>query len=138
MTLYYRTYHLISFLILIFLWLFHFPPHNSPNLSHAYLPPLILPLFGFVCVSFIVVPGNPSPFYPIIPSCVLSGYCECVLNFYVSGYILLACLFCWLGSMHRWDHIVFPNTSEMYFIQILKLIHIYGTNIGNYIQKLKN
>ena len=64
-------------------------PQPSPPLSPDHNP------LGFVHVSFIVVPENPSlspP--PIIPSHLLSGYCPCVLNFNVSGYILLACLFC--------------------------------------------
>ena len=41
---------------------------------------------------------NPSLFLPIIPSYLPSSYCQFVLNFNVSGYILLACLLCLLGS----------------------------------------
>ena len=51
-----------------------------------------------VNVSFIIVPTNPSPFSPEIPSSLPSGHCWPFLNFSVFGYILLACLFCWLGS----------------------------------------
>ena len=38
------------------------------------------------------------PFPPIIASYLPSGYCPFVLNFNVSAYIFLACLFCWLCS----------------------------------------
>ena len=71
-------------LFLFFYWFFeiffllfknsclHLPP-TTPRPSHPSLPPrLPLPL-GFVHVSFIVVPGNPSH----LPS----GYSQTVLNF---------------------------------------------------------
>ena len=45
-----------------------FPHHHSPHPSHPHFPPLILFLFGFVHVSFIHVPDNPSPFSPHHPS----------------------------------------------------------------------
>ena len=45
----------------------HFPPTTPPNPSHPYFPPLILPPFDFVHVSFIHVPENPFPFPPITP-----------------------------------------------------------------------
>ena len=64
-----------------------FPPQPSPPPSPHPTP------LGFVHVSFIVVSVNPSPFSPIIPSHLPSGYCQIVLHFNVSGYILLACLF---------------------------------------------
>ena len=48
----------------------------------------------------------PSP-PPIVPSHLSSGYCQIILYFNVSDYILLACLSCWLGSTYRWDHMVF-------------------------------
>ena len=44
---------------------------------------------------------TPPPFPPIILSHLLFGYCQFVLNFSVSGYILLACLFCWLVPTYR-------------------------------------
>ena len=66
----------------------------SPHPTHPCLPPLILHPFGFIHVSFIHVPWWPFPFFPIIPS----GYCQFVLYFSVSGYILFAWLFCWLGE----------------------------------------
>ena len=61
-------------------------------------PPLALsmgPLYMFLTT----LPLLP----PIIPSHLPSSYCQFVLNFNVSGYILLAYLFCWLGSTYRWD-----------------------------------
>ena len=78
----------------------HFPPTIPPHPSHLHLPPLILPApLGFVHVSFIDVPENPSPFshhYPLPPS--PSGYCQFVLNFNVSGYFYKY-FFLW---MSRW------------------------------------
>ena len=44
---------------------------------------------GYIC-SLVTLPL----FSPIIPSPLPSGYCQFVLNFNVSGYILLACSFC--------------------------------------------
>ena len=41
-----------------------FLPTTLPNPSHPHLPPPILPTLGFVHVSFIVVPKNPSPCSP--------------------------------------------------------------------------
>ena len=38
---------------------------------------------------------------------ILKSWTQFVLYFHVSGSILLACLFCWLGSPYRWDHMVF-------------------------------
>ena len=73
-------------------------PLPPPNASHPHFPPLLPSPLGFVHVSFIVVPGNPPHLPPVIPSHLPSGYCQIVINFNVSGYILLACLFCWLGS----------------------------------------
>ena len=86
--------------------------------THANFPPLILTPFGFDHVSFIVVPENPFPFpFPLIPSHFPYGYCQLVLNLNVSGYILLAYLFCWLGSTYRWDHMVFVFHHLAYFTQ---------------------
>ena len=72
-----------------------FSPHHSPRPQPS--PPASpdsTPHLGYVHVSFIPVPENPSPFSPIISSHLPSGYCQIVLNFNVSGYILLACSFC--------------------------------------------
>ena len=84
----------------------HFPPYCSlpypPPLSkfnpHSRSPPPIV----FVHESW------PIPFFtPLSPSLVPSGHCQIVHFFYVTGFILLACLFCWLGSTYRWDYMVF-------------------------------
>ena len=58
------------------------PPPPQPNLPPSPASTLLL---GFVHVSFIVVPENPSPHCPLL---LPSGYCQIVLNFNVSGYIL--------------------------------------------------
>ena len=56
------------------------------------------------------------PLFPsIIPLDLPSGYCQCVLNFNVSGYILFACLFCWLAFIYSWDHTVFFLNCLAYF-----------------------
>ena len=65
---------LLSFFFSHFLLLFkysclHFPSTTPPRPSHPHFLPLILPCFGFVHVSFIYVPENPSPFsshYPLL------------------------------------------------------------------------
>ena len=48
------------FLLLFKYSCLHFPPTTPPNPSHPRFPPLILPLCGFVPVSFIHVPENSS------------------------------------------------------------------------------
>ena len=67
--------------------------HHYPTPQPSLPPTSILPPFGFVHVSFIHVPCWPFPYFPPL-SLFPSDYCQCVLNFSVSGYILLACLFC--------------------------------------------
>ena len=72
-----------------------FPPTLSHHPSPSHLPPLFPPPLVIVHVSFIIVPANPSPFSPVIPSPLLSHHFQQpVLNFSVFGYILLACSFC--------------------------------------------
>ena len=109
----------IFFFSLHFLLLFKYRclyfPYTNPPTQPSQFPPLILTLFGFVHVSFIDVPENLLPSSPIIPSYLPSGYCHFVVNFNVSGYILLACLFCWLDSTYMWDHIVFVFHHLAYF-----------------------
>ena len=83
-----------SFLKLLFEYsCHHFPiatfsyPHPFPLPHPQSYPPLALsvcPLYMFR--------DDPSPTFPIIPSCLPSGYCQFVLNFNVSDYILLVCL----------------------------------------------
>ena len=48
-------FYLFSFFIVVQVQLFPFSPHHFPDPSHSHLPPLILPPFGFVHVSFIDV-----------------------------------------------------------------------------------
>ena len=68
-----------------------FPHHHSPHHNHPHFLLLILPTFGFVHVSFIHVPSWPFPYFaPLSLSPTPSGYCQFVLYFSVSGYILLA------------------------------------------------
>ena len=63
-----------------------------PLLSPSNLPPLALSM----CPLYMFLDG-PSPIFPHYPSSLPSGYCQFVLYFNVSGYILLAYLLCWLG-----------------------------------------
>ena len=94
----------------------YFPPTTTPHPSHPHFPPLILPPLALsMCPLYMFLITFP-PFLPIIPSHLSSGYCQFVLNFNVSGHILLACLFCWLGSTYRWDHMVFFFHCLTYFV----------------------
>ena len=61
--------------------------------------------------------NDPSPYFPCYPPHAPFGYCQFVLYFNVSGYILLACLFHWLGSPYRWHHMVFVFYLLVYFTQ---------------------
>ena len=46
----------------------------------------------------------PTPQYPPLSlSLLLSGHCQIVLYFSVSGCILIAYLFCWLGIISLWN-----------------------------------
>ena len=64
----------------------HFPRRLPPP-SHPYPLPLILPPFGFVHVSFIDVPVNPSPFpfHYVIICTVFENSCY-VLGIFPSPY----------------------------------------------------
>ena len=83
--------------------LLSFPPLLTPTLyspSHSQSPHCLCPLVLYLC-SF----ACPFPFFPLLSTSPLfSGKCQLVLYFQVSGSILLICLFCWLGSTYRWDH----------------------------------
>ena len=72
----------------------HLSPHHSPHPSHPHLPPSILPpLFLSMCPLYMFLKTLPS-FPRFIPSHLPFGYCQFVLNFTVSGSVLLAYLFC--------------------------------------------
>ena len=103
--------------------------------SHPHFPPLTLSPFGFVHVSFIHVPDNPSSFPPIISSPLPSCYCQFILNVNVSGHILLACLSCWLGSTYnRWREVKRMSMKPLYrMIRLnlrLPLKNTFGRMVG--------
>ena len=111
--------HYFSVLFKIFLLLFNyscpsFPPITLPCSTHP-LPSTFSPPHLFVHGSFIHVPWlDHSPsflHYPSLPS----GHCQFVLYFHVSVSVFLACLFCWLGSTYRWDHMLFVFHWLAYF-----------------------
>ena len=83
-----------------------------PPLLHLIFPPLPIVLvhesFTHVSWLFLLIP-------PLPPSPLSSGHCQFVLYFHISGSILLACLFCWLGFTYRWDHMVFAFHCLAYF-----------------------
>ena len=87
------------------------PPQPSPFLT---LHPTYYLLVLYMCLLYMVLKILP-PYPPIITSHLPSGYYQFVLNFTVSGYILLACLFCWLRCNYRWDHMVFVFHHMAYF-----------------------
>ena len=91
----------IYFLLLFNYSCSHFSPSPSPCPTHPDLQPSILPAFVFFHGSFIHVPCWPFLYFPPLSLLGPSGPCQFVLYFNVSGYILLACLFCWLGSTCR-------------------------------------
>ena len=97
--------HLLRFFFLIFIFkkifivvqvqLSPFSHHHFPPLHPPHLPPSILSThlslsMGLCTCSLMTL----SVLSPVIPSYLPSGYCQFVLYFNVSGYILLACLFC--------------------------------------------
>ena len=105
-----------GFFIDVWIQLSPFSHHHFPPPTHPHLPPSILSPFGFVHVSFIHFHLPPFPFFPMLfPSSLPSGHCQFVLNFNISGYILLDYLFCWLDSTYRWDHIEFVFQHLAYF-----------------------
>ena len=84
------------------------PPPHSVSLPPPHCP---CPWVLYTCSL-----TWPFPIFPLLPpSPNPSGHCQFVLYFHVSGYILLACLFCWLGSTYRWDHMVFVFHHLAYF-----------------------
>ena len=67
-------------------------PHQSPLIFHAHESSIHVPLLA------------PSPSFPLLsPYPYPSGHCQIVLYFSVSGCILIAYLFCWLGIISLWN-----------------------------------
>ena len=67
-----------------------FSLHPSPTLQPSPQPSHFHPTRLIVHVSFIIVPTNPSPCSPAIPSTLPYGHCQPVLNFSVFGYVYLS------------------------------------------------
>ena len=92
----FQKYYIFFLFLLMFKYnCLHFPTTTFPCPTHTHLPPSIpLPLV-IVHGSLIHVHLHPFPFFPMLfPSPLPSSYCQFVANFNVSGYILLASLFC--------------------------------------------
>ena len=70
-----------NYFIVVHLQLYAFTPTSPPNSSQTHLPPTLLHPLGFVHVSLIVVPENPSPHYPLPPLFWLLWDCSFFLNF---------------------------------------------------------
>ena len=64
-------------------------------------------LFLNFCSVTVVPPFSPLLSPTSHPTPTVNPLPLSVLNFQFSGSILLSCLFCWLGSTYRWDHMVF-------------------------------
>ena len=74
----------------------HLPPQPSPPPSPAPTSPAVV---LSMCPLYMFLKSLPL-FSSITPSNLPSGYCQIVLNFNVSAYILLACLFCKFSFLH--------------------------------------
>ena len=120
--LFFWTWEFDFFLFVVFFYLLFFinsyptffpiaelyPVAPTHIVSHShFLSPWVLYLCSFACPF--------SLFSSLSPSLLPSGHCQFVLYFQVSGSILLICLFCWLGSTYRWDHMVFVFYLLAYF-----------------------
>ena len=80
----------------------HFPMHPRPPIPTLNTTALWLCLWSFIYTLWQLF-----LFFPPSPSSLPSGHSRFVLYFSVSSSFLLICLFCWLGSTYRWDHVVF-------------------------------
>ena len=65
-------FKLIFFKIVILLFNYSSLPTTPPHPKQTHLPPLLPCSLGFVHVSFIVVPENPSPHYKVNLYCIFS------------------------------------------------------------------
>ena len=68
------------------------PDHFPRNPSHPHRPPLLPPTLGFVCVSFIVVPENPSLLSPPLPLSPPTSPLVTVRLFLISVSLVIFCL----------------------------------------------
>ena len=110
-----RIYHIFhcSSITIVTIFPHYSPLPYPPPLPHSILP---LPLCLCLCVLYTCSFTWPFPFFPLLcPSHLPCGHCQFVLYFHAFGLILLTCLFCWLGSTYRWDHMVFVFHCLAYF-----------------------
>ena len=107
------------FFIAVQLQLSLFFPHYSP-LPYSRPPPTFntpprIPHCPYPWVLCTCPLTWTFPFFPPwFPFPLLSGHCQ-VCYFHVSGFILLTCLFCWLGPTYMWDNMVFDFQHLSYF-----------------------
>ena len=91
--------HFSYFFIVVQVQLCPFSPHHSSHPTHPYSPPLNSPLWLCPYVlhtcSLMLLPHYSLLYLSLLPS----DYCQIVLYFNVSGFVLLACLFCGLGEI---------------------------------------
>ena len=92
-----------------------FPHHHFPLPHPPPLPTLNTTLLWLCLCVLYACSLMTLPFSPLISPPSFRWYCQFVLYFNISGYILRACLFCWLGSTYRWDRIIFIFHSLPYF-----------------------
>ena len=78
-------------------------PTSYPHLTTFWLFPCVLYTYSLMNLPLI------SPVIPLPPPLLFGLY------FNVSSCILLAYLFCWLGSTYKWDHMVFVFPLLAYF-----------------------
>ena len=122
----------IYFSLFYFIVELHFP-HFPPLFSHILPtppptfnpPPTLLSLSMGLLSKFL---DNCSPFFPVIA--LPSAYSQFVLYFHVSGSMLLTCLFCWLGSTYRWDHMVFVLHLLLISLSIILFSSIHAVVKG--------
>ena len=82
------------------------PPPPSLNPTPFWLCPWVLYTCSLMTLPLLSpVTLLPTPLWVIVSLFFIS----------MSGYILFACFFCWLGSTYRWDHMVFIFYHVVYF-----------------------
>ena len=88
------------------------PTVPSPIFHIQSPPPLSCCLCPWVLYTCSLTLSFLSPIGPLLPSLWSLSVCS---FFHVSVSILLTCLFCWLGSTYRWDHMIFLFYHLAYF-----------------------